>query len=58
MREFYRSVLRPGALVFDIGANVGVFVSRICFARCQGGGFGTQRGLCATYPISLREQAD
>ena len=24
MREFYRSVLRPGALVFDIGANVGV----------------------------------
>jgi FkbM family methyltransferase len=24
MREFYRSVLQPGALVFDIGANVGV----------------------------------
>src|SRR5208337_4827876 len=24
MREFYERVLQPGALVFDIGANVGV----------------------------------
>ena len=35
MTDFYRSVLRPGTLVFDIGANVGVLSSVFASLGCK-----------------------